>query len=279
VNITLASTCSLGQYIENKYKEQCIGNNNCQININPLEISKNCTTPYPVNDGKLYFAYTCDAPMISNGQFNFKRSDFGFFVVGTDILSILVLLIGILVIGSSQKTNLQYFKDEVPEINDFTTRFKYMGFHGNKLYSEMGDLIKHIQMVIEIETQKKVNSSIIYDINYPFFSSNILELYIEKNLLIEQKRKYQKLVEEAKVDNSHKLEKLQTMLHKMQAQSEINNEMIKKTKDRDTCVVNDVYFTFRVQKYNEVVARAYSKGKCSRCCLIFCCQKKKISHL
>lgn len=275
VNMTIVDSCTFAQELETDYKDKCIGKNSCDINLNALNIAKNCETPYNANENKIYFTYSCYAPLIGNGQFNFKRSDFGFFVAGIDILSILVILIGIIVIEKSQKTNLNYFRDEVPQISYFTTRFENLNFNGNKINSEIGELIKHINTVIELETQKKLELNIIYDINYPFFSANILNLYLDKNQLKEKKRKF----EERKKENQEKLPTYEKRLERIKTKSETINGMIKKTKDKDSNKVNDIYITFRIQKYSDIITKAYNRGKCSRCCLIFCCQKKKIEHL
>ena len=121
----------------------------------------------------------------------------------------------------------------------------------------------------------------IYDINYPIFSTNILDLYIQKNKAHRKRRKFMKLEEEALKENtdSVKINKYQNKVKEINSIIDKIGIQLRKTKDRDLDKIDDIYFTFVSRNLSKLISDKLRRGKCSRCCLIFCCQKKKISHL
>lgn len=213
------------------------------------------------------------------GSYKLTRKNAGFFIAGIDIVSMLTLLIGLLVIGSAQNRNEKYFKEQIVNITHYTIHFKNLQLNGITVYEEIDLLIKHINSTFKTELKGKLNDNFfIYDINYPVLTDTKLDLIINKNKLNEQ-RKHLEIIEKNRNVSSQKLLKIQQKVNVLKTKIDQVDTKIKAAHNTGLSKVNDIYVTFTNQEYAQAFSQFYNRSKCSRCCLIFWCQRNKIKHL
>ena len=216
----------------------------------------------PLEDNtKYYLVYTCyNNDIVFAKDTTFKRKYFPFIAVGIDILGGILLLIILMIIPCSHKVTKKYFKEKMIQISDYTLHIEDLNFKTANIYVDVSQLLEHLDNVIKIEKINPYNEvapyepyQAIYDFTYPIVTDGKIELVEKSNSLHKDKKKSNK--------------KLLEMSEKIQHS---------KKHPRD---IREMYVTFVNQKYKNQLIELYSRSKCSRCCLICCCQKKKIEHL
>lgn len=147
--------------------------------------------------------------------------------------------------------------------------------NNNEILTYVDSFITHIHNIFEKEGIK-YNMSPIYEYNYPILTHAKLDLYLEKDQLIQEKKEIRRKM--MKEDQKPNQEKLENELEKKTKQiNEIEEELTKCSTDLIT--INDLYVTFTNQHYADKFFSFYQKTKCTRCCIIFCCKGHEIQHL
>lgn len=161
------------------------------------------------------------------------------------------------------------------QICDFTVHIKDLGLDNNQIYTHLDQFIKHSNNVIEKEGMK-FNISPVYEINYPILTNSKLDLYIQKNNLMDVKknlkRKMKAATDEGKIkDIMSDMEVLENELKIVNSEITISSCNLAK--------IDDFFITFTNQNYSAKFFEAYQKSNCTRCCIICCCRKSEIEHL
>ena len=237
-------------------KEKCKNASKCDFDFPPEQSSK-------LIAGTNYFlVYTCyDKNVKLINDKTISRRDFIFIVVGIDILGGIILLIILMVIPCSHKVTKKYFKEKLLQISDYTLHIEGINLQTETINKDIGELMKHLDNVV---IKEKINPygmeqfqydkyEAIYDFVYPMVTDGKLELVEQSNKLHRSKKQ-----------NNKKLVRMSEKIH----------ESKKLPKE-----IKEIYVTFTNQRYKNTFIELYSRNKCNRCCLICCCQKKKIAHL
>ncbi len=277
VNITTDSKCSFENYINKYIADSCVNKVSCDVKVDLNEIKKNCTEYF--TDDYFYLVYDCFDPWVYAGYDYIKRTNFSFIVVGIDLLSMMTLLISLIVISIAQRRAERYYKENVVSLSDYTINFQDLNIDQDKIYSELDNFLKHIYKVAKIENPQ-FNENMIYDINYPVITNHKLDLILEKNNLTQYiNAKKTEINKNEKKYSASKLEKLNKNLALMREKEETLRDKIEKYNVEHLKKVNDLYITFTSQSYKNKIIKAYNRGCCTRCCIIFCCMTKTIKHL
>lgn len=262
VDFSSTSIVSLNQNkdIKNALDEvtskECKNTSKCDIMFPPEKVdSLNADTNY-------FLVYTCyDKNVIFINDKTISRKDFIFIVVGIDIVGGIILLIILMVIPCSHKVTKKYFKEKLLQISDYTLHIEGINLKTESINKDIGELINHLDKVV---IKEKINPygmdqfqydkfEAIYDFVYPMVTDSKLDLVEQSNKLHSSKKQ-----------TNIKLVRL----------SEKIQESKKHPKE-----IKEIYVTFTNQRYKNTFIELYSRNKCNRCCLICCCQKKKIEHL
>ena len=246
---------------------------------------------------------------LNNTRLN--RETFAFLVVAIDILGILILFLSFFFIKRSQNKTEQIFLEEIIFISDFTLHFSNIRFNADKIYEDFEDFYNHLNNVYKVEIQKKIdkinqkdkslqeneiklelerleqlkenNNNIFYDINFTFVDMDRIETIFKKNKLVIKRKKLEFEFEKLEKDFDENI----TKNRKYRLDLDIRN--VKKEEERlleeylkfkkNFQIIDDVYVTFKNTEEVEIIKNAYKKGKISRCCTIFCCNRISIKHL
>jgi hypothetical protein len=211
-----------------------------------------------------------------------ERSQLAFYLCGTDIASMVILLVGLFLIKRHQALAEHRYNSNTSnaKVLDFTIHFKEMGIKSDQLYSEFNDLIHHLNTVLQIETGEKTKT-FIYDFNYSEISQNLLDLYDQKyscNVKINSVLK-QMIGDKSDIfDKSEQSysELLKLKLDVYQASLKEINERIEM--EKNIAMVDDVFVTFINRSYANAISKAYRQNWITRLC-IYCCKRSKITHL
>jgi hypothetical protein len=147
--------------------------------------------------------------------------------------------------------------------------------NNNEIIPYINSLISHIYKVFDTENVK-YNMAALYEYNYPVLTNAKLDLYIEKDNLIQEKKEIRrKMMNQEKQLNQEKLEK--ELEEKTLEINKIEEQITKCSSELTT--INDLYITFTNQHYADKFYTFYQKTKCTRCCIICCCKGHEIQHL
>lgn len=278
-NITISSTCSFNQNITELVK-YCIGNatNTCEISLDTSKYLDECTNEDSVN--YFFLGYTCLDNDIPIGLWDISRDTAAIVVVSIDVACILLVLISILVIASSQKRNAIHYNETTNQISDYSVHIKNLELDNSKIDNEMNDLLEHLHGVLKKEIPKFENFKLayIYDYNYPILNDQKLDLILKKNSLIEDKAQLKKELNNRVGEVNEHVDKLKKRMEEKNVEYQ---EVAKKLELVENNIDNvaDVWLTYNRMKYSRALLKAYNRyNKCDRCCLICCFQKKRINH-
>jgi hypothetical protein len=243
-----------------------------------------------------------------------SRETFAFIIVGIDILGIIILLASFIFIKISQNTTEKIFKEEIIQISDFTLHFSNLEFKADKIYEEFENIYCHLNEVYKVEIKnrmrkiyetdksislsttktiegnktllelerlenlRKNNNNIFYDINFTFVDMNRIDIIIQKNKLVTNRKKleFERNYNECITEN--RKYKLDQEINQIKSEEEKLLEDYLKFKENSQ-KIDDVYITFKNTEEVELIKNAYKKGIFTRCCIIICCNKKSIKHL
>ena len=273
----------------------CTNSQQCSFQIKPSEIQSKCSGIDNSQANSFYFTYDCFSEYISVTELiKITRTEMAYVCVFIDILSMIILLVACIVIYKKSNQRKIEYRSENVLISNYTLTIHNIEFHSKNKEKEISDLIKHFRSVMDSELNLErtggedivspqlinptrdiakssnnmiINNPIIYDINYPSFSTSILDNMIKMNRL---RTKYTAALANNKKEESDKLEKKYNLL-----EEKIKNEHV----SGDLKTFNEIYLTMRNHKMTEFYYKLYKRNKAERCCLICCCQKKKIKHL
>lgn len=247
-------------------------------------INKNCTSTK--GSDYYYLTYTCYGSFLFNvdseieiGNTTMNRQNFAWVIVGIDLVSMFTLLIALIIIPIEQEKNEKYFKENIIRISDYTLKLKKLKLNGLEIYSELNELVKHLNIVKEKEFPGDEGNNIIYDINYPILTDDKLSLIIDRNKVEKKIKQKQTKLTKLSIKDEKRHSVLSLKIEKMTDEDKNLQNKIKHEISAQLSKVDDVYVTFTNQKYPLTFNKIYSKTKCARCCMIMCCQKHKIKHL
>mmetsp|Transcript_26725 Transcript_26725/g.27770 ORF Transcript_26725/g.27770 Transcript_26725/m.27770 type:complete len:1347 (+) Transcript_26725:6-4046(+) len=278
-NITISDTCTFNKNITDLVKD-CVETekSSCTIYINNTQqYLDQCTNEDLYRN--FFLSYTCLDNNIPIGIWTITREEAAIMVVSIDGASIIIVMISILVIAISQKTNAQRYKMNTNQISDYSIHIENLELDNKVINKELDDLLVHLDSVLRIEVPnfKKYQLSYIYDINYPILTDTRLDLVLKKNKLNEIIIQKKRTIEVKKEKLSSKaLEELNSGLDKLN--EEYNKTMLELGKeDNNVDIVKDLWITYNKMKYSKHLLKAYTRyNKCDRFCIICCCQRKKI---
>jgi hypothetical protein len=181
-----------------------------------------------------------------------------------------------------------------------------MQFNIDKIYDDFEILYNHLRNVYKIEIEKKLekvkkrgkdidekdvlleierleklkenNEDIFYDINYSFLDNRRINIILEKNQLVNERKKiefeknYSENIPEAKI------KELEANIEDIKLEEEKLLNEFKESK-KNFGKIDDIYITFKNTEEASVIKNAYKIGKISRCCKIMCCNRKSIQYL
>jgi hypothetical protein len=136
-----------------------------------------------------------------------------------------------------------------------------------------------------------VQDNIFYDINYSIMTNAKLDHIIDYNKYMFQKKKIQSVERRNQRTTSLKFKNQPTIIpvnsfneNIEKKIKELDDKILKcqiaiKNDDKFNIRIKEIYITLRNLKIAHFYNNAYKKNKCTRCCLIFCCEYKKIQHL
>lgn len=277
-NITISDECSFIGNVTSAAK-YCIGNSTstCDISFDAEAYAKECSGMNDVN--YFFLGYTCLDKNLPIGFWEITRDNAAILVVGIDVACILIVIITIIVISRSQKRNAQNYSASINQISDYTINIRNLNLNNKILDQEMNDLLVHLDKIIidEVPNSKCDDSNYLYDINYPVLNDKKLDLILKKNVV---KEKITQIERDLKIHaNTYSSQKLEKLEEERTKESEklvsINDDLINVNDEIE--VINDVWITFNKMKYSKNLTLTYHKyNKTERCCLICCCQRKRI---
>ena len=142
----------------------------------------------------------------------------------------------------------------------------------------MDELIKHINSVIDINENEEIEKTTrdemsIYEINYAYINDiKLSRILNEQEMTLEKIDLVKKIKNESNEDDKVKME---LKVEELQKKIEIENERINEATN-DIKLIDDIYITFVDPKTAAYFFKLYNKNVFTRCCLICCCERKKI---
>lgn len=282
----------------------CLGRSSCSKTILTNDIFDYCGSII-ISDfvKEFYFVYGCskkDIKIFSNTTIS--RSLFAYICVITDMLSVLVFSIGvILLLVSVSRLKKDYRKSNII-ISNFTLHIQNIKLNQSSINLHLSELLFHLKEVIKIEEQQisdfvspllfsdsieskysdsfkefestvkmeAINRTLAFEINYPRISAIKLDSVLELNKLDFEMQKLKSIETEKDYELLEKLKnKMKVLITK------INYE----NSEGELKYVKEIFITMRNQKLTNFFFKKYSRGVLYRCCLILCCNYHKIKHL
>ena len=256
--------------------------NNCSINLNINDIdAKSCS--YTKANDYFYLSYMCLDKTIQIYQFSLGRQTAAYIVAGIDVASIIVLLICVIVIAVDEKKAERLFHERHKLISQYTIEVSNLEISRENANEEIRNLLDHFENVLKIETNdfnqdriKDKKRHLFYEINYPFINDEILNNLIslkKLNTLLNDKKN----TIQSEKSNNKNLEKEIFQIEKQI--KELNINITKLSGENFADKIKEIFFTFHYLKDAMKIHSVYSRNKCTRCCYIFWCNKRKINHL
>jgi len=220
-----------------------------------------------------FFSYSCYDSWVIVGNGYVDRASIAWIIVALDLASMASLLITMIIIPMSQERVAKFFRENVVKISDYTIHFKNLNFDNSIIYKELDDFIAHLNKIHHHENPYLLEEEdFIYDINFPLFNDKKIDMLrkrIQINSQIEEKEKELIKTQEDKL--------LEEIMKLKREEQELGNKIREAHYD---CLpkINDVYITFTKQSYRNKILKAYTKGRCTRCCTICCCKFHTIKH-
>jgi len=219
----------------------------------------------------------------------------------------ITLFISLFFISKSQTTTEEKFREDYLKISNFTLHFANLELKGDNFYEELNLFQSHIKSVYDkqieikldkiknglnlsdininreeeakkLEKEMKNRESIIYDINYTLVNQNKLDIILEKNNLFGERMKLEYQAEKVKEQNKDDFNKINSDIFKLKKKENDLDQKYLANKNNFT-KIDDIYITFYNSEDCEIIRQAYDRSKFSRCCTIFCCNRKKIQYL
>ena len=129
-----------------------------------------------------------------------------------------------------------------------------------------------------LEKLKESNENILYDINYTFVDQKRINILLKKNQLVSKRKKIEFEKNNTENIGEYKLKELEVIIEDFKFDEEkLLNEFKKSQKNFEK--IDDIYVTFKTTEEPYIFQNAYKRGIMSRCCTIFCCNRKSIEHL
>jgi hypothetical protein len=306
--------CDFSDYINTQVAKNCLKKSTCSFDYDITYVQKNCK--YYNKYNYFYFSYECFSKYNLNvdqyvnlnyivEEINIDRQVWAFAIVGTDIASITVLLICMIVISLSQRRLEENYNNNNILISDYTVRVSNIKLSFSNIDSELNDLVKHFRMLLATEkledkvnmfnfkgtseyytrlyadceekiSKEYINNTEIYDINYPIITDSKLNLILRYQQLHLDKKKLQrkfKLTETEKAKT-----KVENYIIKLDKEIIQTQNKIKRLDKTELENIKEIFITFRNQKIADFYIAKFKKNKCKRCCYIFCCQFSKIKN-
>src|SRR5690606_11416534 len=142
-------------------------------------------------------------------------------IVVIDIASMFILLVGMIIVTFSTRSNESKFNKKNILISNYTIRIKGIVFSFENIYSELNSLIRHLNSIMAVEnpndikklfllkgksmfyknhfndcydkiSKEYINNTTIYDINYPIVTDRKLNLILKYQTLNVKRMKLQK---------------------------------------------------------------------------------------
>jgi len=161
-------------------------------------------------------------------------------------------------------------------------RVNNLNFSGKSIYSDLDDLVEHVNKVIEfteegVEQNNNQTGSegiFMYEINYPYISDEKLD-----SILKQQNYNFNKysLLKRIKAEINEKTKtNLQKELETLDLKIEFEKICMNSPKKTSITKIDDVFLTFVNQKLASHFYNLYNKNLSTRCIMIFCCQGRKL---
>jgi hypothetical protein len=290
--------CNLERWLNNLILEKCKGKSYCETSIDTSSITNPDQCRYDPNANKyFYLSYSCYDDSVDIYNYSIARKNMAWVVASIDLVSITCILICIIVIYRYQNTHIRIFEQKYKLISHYTVYLKHMNLSSKDIASELNHLIDHIEKnvfdkeknilpknvpeeIISMNQKEAYSDTIIYEINYPSITDTILQLLLQKRKHQLDLEHYNTKLATAEADNLQKrVKEYKEKVNKLtQELKEIELKMTKEHKNEEG-YIDDVFITFTKKEHANLMFRKYNKNCCSRCCLIFCCQGKKIKPL
>jgi hypothetical protein len=303
-NIFIDQACDFSDYL-NSGVSKCLGKGTCSFDLDISYVRKSCL--YSDLPEYFFLTYECFDNYVTldfpGYNVNIDRQIWAFVIVGTDIASILVLLICMIVISISQARLEENYNNKNILISDYTVKVSGVSLSFDKIHEELTELIRHFKINLSKEnprdkyglstfkgtfeyytkmyadceekiSKEYINNTEIYDINYPIITDTKLRLVLKYQQLHLRKKKLQRKLQ-AKVVKTKTEEKIFILDQEVK---EVQRRIIE-LDHTELENIKEIYITFRNQKMAGFYHDLYRRGRCKRCCFIMCCQFKKIKHL
>ena len=278
-NITVTPDCSMTDQIASQIND-CIAakRTTCDVTFYSNNFLRDCKGEENMN--YFYLTYTCLDENIPIFNWLLLRDNAAFIIVIIDAISIIIIFTTSAVISKSSSTSAKKYYQEVNQISDYTIHLQNLNLDTNCVDKELSEILIHFNNVIKyIPDISNDSEPYLYDVNYPYISDDMVDLVLKKQNLYDEKQSIIRTIAFDKNIDENKRIKLIKTKEKIESKYEKVNEEFHKSK-LEVKELNDVWITFNKMKYSKRIVEEYSRyAKCDRCCLILCCQKKKIQYL
>ena len=214
----------------------------------------------------------------SNTIYGVSRDDIALGLVGLDFLAMISLWIAL-------QMHEGYENDEVEEIEgkmitggDFTIKYMNLPPHDNLTDLKI-EIWKHLEMVPsrqrpQLKRDEKFPSQLV---SLHFGLTDYGAFFYQKNegLLLKQRRIIEKKKEKA---GEGQYELYDAQIAKVNKKIEKNRFALKLYEENNHTKGVAAYATFQSMEGQMRAIKAFNKGKCSRCCTLFCCRRKSIDY-